>query len=226
MATAIIPAYNEAPRIGAVLQSVLAAGLDQVIVVDDGSSDETAQVAQEWGAAVLHLPRNGGKGAALLAGAEAAHDPHLVLLDADLTGLRPAHVQALLAPVVSGAAELVVGQVDHQPLPLVPSISGQRAILSRHVTGAPDLADSGWGAEIALTRAVAQAGGRTEIVRLDGVYHATRIQKRGLLAGLIGAVQTDVDLLRAAFSGWTIPALLLLGGAGAGVLLGSLWGEG
>lgn len=70
---AVIPCYNEAKSIGELVAGVRR-HLPNVIVVDDGSSDETAKLANKAGAAVIRLPRNTGKGAALRAGWELAHN--------------------------------------------------------------------------------------------------------------------------------------------------------
>ena len=64
---AIIPAYREGPRIGRIVAEVLGQGID-AIVVDDGSDDNTAAVAEAAGATVVRHPSNRGKGAALLTG--------------------------------------------------------------------------------------------------------------------------------------------------------------
>ena len=64
---AIVPAHNEGPRIGAVVGMLVQQGLP-VLVVDDGSSDDTAAAARAAGARVLSLRPNRGKGAALKAG--------------------------------------------------------------------------------------------------------------------------------------------------------------
>ena len=99
----VVPAYNEAPRIGAVLAAVLGQPMiDEVIVVDDASRDGTAAVAHAAGARVIALAANGGKTAALLAGIAAARGEVLLLLDADLVGLRPQDLAALLEPVLAG----------------------------------------------------------------------------------------------------------------------------
>lgn len=67
MFLAIVPAYNEAPRIGSVIRSLFA-HVDRVLVVDDGSTDETARVAGELGAHVIIHRVNRGQGAALETG--------------------------------------------------------------------------------------------------------------------------------------------------------------
>ncbi|MDQ4143295.1 MAG: glycosyltransferase [Actinomycetota bacterium] len=90
----VIPAYNEAPTIaGVVREASKAALVDDVIVVDNGSQDETARLAAAGGARLISH-RSGGKGEAMLAGVRATDAEVIVFLDADLLGLRSEHVDA------------------------------------------------------------------------------------------------------------------------------------
>jgi glycosyltransferase involved in cell wall biosynthesis len=82
-----------------------------VIVVDDGSSDQTALLALKAGAEVIQLPRNGGKGGALNAGFERARqlEPDaIVMLDADAQH-NPAEIPQMVLPILTGRADVVVG---------------------------------------------------------------------------------------------------------------------
>ena len=84
-ALVVIPAYNEAATVASVVQGVIVAG-HEVVVVDDGSSDATAEVARASGATVVSLPENRGKGAALRLAFErlfGAGFEAIVTLDAD-----------------------------------------------------------------------------------------------------------------------------------------------
>ena len=112
----VIPAFNEAERIGGTIAAARALpGVDAVVVASDGSTDATVAVALEAGATVWRSRRNQGKAAAMLAGAAAVHaldseDPadgprHLLFLDADL-GQTAANAGALIEPVVDGSADL------------------------------------------------------------------------------------------------------------------------
>jgi glycosyltransferase involved in cell wall biosynthesis len=87
VASIILPAYNEEHGIAAVLRSLrpVLDGRYEVIVVDDGSTDRTALVAELWGARVVRHEVNRGKGAALRTGFQASAADHLVTLDADGT---------------------------------------------------------------------------------------------------------------------------------------------
>lgn len=107
---ALIPAYNEERFIASVVLKTKRY-VDEVWVVDDGSQDATAELAREAGAFVICHERNQGKGAALNTGFRALRnleDALVVTLDAD--GQHdPAELQAVIAPIQAGEADLVVG---------------------------------------------------------------------------------------------------------------------
>lgn len=106
--TAILPAYNEEVSIGSVvLQTKKYA--DRIIVVDDGSSDRTAEVAEMAGAEVIRHPQNRGKGAALKTGFEALNGTGVVVT-IDTDGQHdPADIPRLVAPILQGEADMVNG---------------------------------------------------------------------------------------------------------------------
>jgi len=114
---ALIPGYNEGPRIRPVVEPARAHL--PVVVVDDGSSDDTAAQAEQAGATVLRQVPNAGKGAALRAGFRYALErgaPAVVTLDAD--GQHdPAEIPTFLAAFEAGRPELVVGCRDFSDMP-------------------------------------------------------------------------------------------------------------
>ena len=115
----VIPAYNEAERIGETVTAALTLpGVDAVVVASDGSTDATVRTARDAGARVWRTSRNQGKAAAMLAGAEAVREldkrhqadgPHhlLLFLDADL-GQSAANAGPLIEPVADGAADMTI----------------------------------------------------------------------------------------------------------------------
>lgn len=118
MIVAVIPGYNEGPRIGAVVRAT-AAHLP-VIVVDDGSTDDTAGSAREAGATVIELRPNRGKGAALRAGFRQALDggaDAILTLDAD--GQHdPAEIPRFLAAsAAQPGPDLVIGRRNFRTMP-------------------------------------------------------------------------------------------------------------
>jgi glycosyltransferase involved in cell wall biosynthesis len=108
---AVIPAYNEARTIGDVVAGIRRV-VDSVIVVDDGSSDGTAERARAAGAEVIVHDGNRGKGTAVRTGLARVFEgefTHVLLLDGDLQHL-PDEAALLVAEAVRSGADVVVGE--------------------------------------------------------------------------------------------------------------------
>jgi len=108
--TVVLPAYNEEVSIGSIVL-LTSQYADNVIVVDDGSSDRTAEVAGKAGAEVVRHETNRGKGAALKTGFTAAADlgaDVIVTMDSDGQH-NPAEIPRLVAPILKGEADMVNG---------------------------------------------------------------------------------------------------------------------
>jgi glycosyltransferase involved in cell wall biosynthesis len=120
---ALIPAHDEAPRIGGVVRA--AAAHLPVLVVDDGSGDETVEVAEAAGAVVLRQRPNQGKGAALRAGfAQAIADGALAVVTLDGDGQHdPGQLPRFVAAERVRPAELIIGARDFRRMPLVRRLS-------------------------------------------------------------------------------------------------------
>ncbi len=112
--TILIAAYNEAPVIGQVLDDCRSHGFDHILVVDDGSTDDTAKAATNSGATVISLPLNCGKSAAISTGfqylARRVTPPSIVvLMDADGQHLAK-DISALIGPIKNSPyVDLVCG---------------------------------------------------------------------------------------------------------------------
>jgi glycosyltransferase involved in cell wall biosynthesis len=116
----VIPAKDEVDRIAATVDAVnKLAGVDLVVVVDDGSTDGTAEAAERAGAVVVRHEKNRGKAAAMETGAAAvaerdgARARHLLFLDADLAD-SAIGAEPLIEPVQSGQADMTIGTLPAQ----------------------------------------------------------------------------------------------------------------
>jgi glycosyltransferase involved in cell wall biosynthesis len=108
-AVLIIPALNEALVVGSLVRRVPRDAVAEVIVVDNGSTDATAAVAQEAGARVVREPRR-GYGAACFAGVTALPPDTDIAVFIDADGSQsPQEIPQVLAPVLAGRADLVLG---------------------------------------------------------------------------------------------------------------------
>lgn len=105
---ALLPAFNEEVAIGSIILRTKQY-VDKVIVIDDGSSDNTSQVAELAGAEVIKHHRNMGKGAALKTGFEQAKDADVIItIDSDAQH-NPDEIPLLAAPIIDGKADIVNG---------------------------------------------------------------------------------------------------------------------
>ncbi len=115
----LVPLYNEEEFIGEILERVASAplpdGLErEIVIVDDGSKDESVRLAEEAGKRhpgmirVFRQPRNQGKGAAIARAVQEAHGEFCIIQDADLE-YDPGDYMAVLSPLVDGIADVVYG---------------------------------------------------------------------------------------------------------------------
>jgi glycosyltransferase involved in cell wall biosynthesis len=113
--TAVIPAFNEEPRIGSTLRTV-ARFVDEMIVINDGSQDNTAGEAEKAGALVLNQIQNQGYISAIKWGFQEASGDIVVTMDAD--GEFPAaKIPDLVQPILEGRADMVQARRNMVPRP-------------------------------------------------------------------------------------------------------------
>ncbi|GAB3586913.1 glycosyltransferase family 2 protein [Calidifontibacter terrae] len=206
-AVAIVPAKDEAERITATIDALTA--LPQVltvIVVDDGSDDNTAELARDAGAHATRHPRNQGKAQALMSGLRYAHElgydrSPVVFADADLEESAAA-LGALIDPVLAGDADLTIanlppqktsgggsgrvvrlarkGIADRSGFEAKQPLSGQRCLTPAALQAALPFA-AGWGVEVGMTIDVLRAGLRVQEVPVDLHHRVTGTDLRAVL---------------------------------------------
>lgn len=192
----VIPGHNEALTVGGVAAACMACPVvSQVVVVDDGSSDGTAEAARQTGAEVVVLQPNRGKALALHAGIERLRTKLLVMLDADLLGFQPHHVTALAEPVLRGACDMAIGSVgrgsvENRRQSMLNLLSGQRCFPKRlwgmMLAVYPQILTMRFGIELGLNRISDNLRLRRKAVDLDGVWDRYKKDKYGAFLGSVG----------------------------------------
>lgn len=203
----VIPAKDEADRIAETVAAAAAiCEVDLVVVVDDGSRDDTASLARAAGAEVVRHDHNRGKAAAMTSGAayvsrhETGERPRaLLFVDADL-GASAVATGALVGPVLAGEAEMTIAVLPPQPVaggghgfvvrlatagiqratgwtPTQP-LSGMRCLTRAAYETARPLA-RGWGVEVGLTIDLLRAGLRITEVPCELRHRVTGRDWRG-----------------------------------------------
>lgn len=209
--TCLIPAYNEASRIAGVLQSVGGhPGLERVIVIDDGSTDGTADIAAPFDVTVLRTSGNLGKTAALAFGMQHVTTDHVVLLDADLSGLTAADVSVLIAPLADGTARASISLRGNAPrtwrLIGLDYISGERALpmslLAPQLKALETLPRFGF--EVFLNRLIISQSIPLAIVRWPDVASPSKGTKQGFRQGFM----SDAKMMRDIFQTVSLPEIL------------------
>lgn len=186
---AVIPARNEATTVADVVSAARACRfVGEVVVVDDGSTDATAERALAAGAKVVRREAGtGSKANAMELGVSAVHAGAILFCDADCVGVTPAHLDDICRPFVEGRAAMSVGCFDYGLLnPLVlrlPPTSGER-VVPRWVWDAvrPEKR-VGYSIEIMINEVIAEGRLPTTVRTMPGVTHRTKRDKLGLRRG-------------------------------------------
>lgn len=203
--TAIIPAYNEESRIEKVIIPILKTDIiSNVIVVDDGSQDSTSEIVSKYNVDLLKMPENKGKAEAVKEGIKYCRDKSdiIVLLDADLIGLTPHHIKALILPVIEKNVDMTIGifkcgrHITDLAQLIAPNLSGQRAIKFNVAYEIVDMDVRGYGIEMALSQLIKKHNLKVENVILDNVTHITKEEKVGFLKGVFWRIKMYRDIIK------------------------------
>ncbi|HNR03999.1 MAG TPA: glycosyltransferase family 2 protein [Bacillota bacterium] len=201
--TAVIPAYNEEQTIADVVKCVKSIDkIQKVIVVSDGSTDSTAEIARECGADVIELDENVGKGGAIRAGINECGTEIILFLDADLIGLTEKHVLDLIEPVIDNKADMTIGifkkgrMVTDLAQKVTPYLSGQRAIKKSIIDKIPNIDITRYGVEVALTKYVDKFNVRVQEVDLPDMTHVTKEEKLGIIRGVHARLKMYWDIVK------------------------------
>lgn len=201
--SAVIPAYNEEATIGnviGILNNIPV--ISEIIVVSDGSTDNTPDIAKNMKAKVIEYSENKGKGAAIKAALEICDGDVVLFLDADLIGLKQQHVYNLLMPVINDRADMTVGvfkngrfstNFSHK---VSPQLSGQRAVKKFVLDDMKNVDLTGYGIEVMLNIHAKEMKIRVEEVELEGITHVMKEEKFGVVLGFLHRVRMYWQILR------------------------------
>jgi glycosyltransferase involved in cell wall biosynthesis len=185
----VIPARNEATTVADVVAAARGCRFArEVIVVDDGSSDRTAEIALAAGAKVVRREvGTGSKAHAMELGVAASDAEAILFCDADVVGLTPAHLDAICRPYLEGRAAMSVGWFDYGMLnPLVrrlPPTSGERVVPRWVWDSVHPGKRTGYSIEIMINEVIAEGRLPTTVRIMPGVTHRTKRHKLGLRKG-------------------------------------------
>lgn len=200
--SAVIPALNEEKTVAEVVRAAVSSPLvNEVIVVSDGSTDRTAELAQREGARVLRRETPQGKGRAMLHGVKHADGDILLFLDADLKGLTAQHIRQLAKPVVEGTCDMSVGFLPKGPFTrlqfILPVISGQRAIRRDLFEAIPKRFVDGYMVETAMMRYCHAHRKQVKLSVLSGLGVRRKIEKTRLDRAVFQYLSMGYQILKA-----------------------------
>jgi len=202
---AIVPAYNEEETLADVITVLKATGLvDEILVVSDGSTDDTVHVSRSLRTKTIHLHRNYGKAMAMAIGISHTEAPVVLFVDGDILNLSEYLLGQLIEPVVSGSAEMAIGLrhrgwlLDWLHARTGPHLSGIRCLRREIFEAVPEEYLQGYTVETALNWAARQLDMRITTTVLCNLRHLIKERKRGVAAG----ARARLDMFAAVFSAW------------------------
>jgi len=200
--SAIVPAYNEGERIQDVLRVVAShPQIDEVIVVSDGSRDNTVAQARAMGVSVIDIRRNVGKGEAMARGVEKAKHGVIAFFDADLIGLSHGMIDRMLDEVLSGRHDMFTLIRDRASetfqLRIADAyvVGGERALLRELWDLVPARDRKGFQVELALNYYAGRHNLKIGSALAPGLGQIAKEQKRGLVRGFGLRLMMTLDCL-------------------------------
>lgn len=193
---AIVPAYNEAETIAEVLSVLKSVPLiHEILVVSDGSTDGTVDIARSLRMRTIHLRENHGKGTAMAVGVAHTDADILLFVDGDILNLTGSLLEQLMAPVLAGTSDMNVGVRNRgEVLNAIqqrtgPLLSGIRCLRRQVFEAVPESHREGFAIETGLNWACEELGMRTTTLVMHNLRHLVKEKKRGVWRGMKARVR-------------------------------------
>ena len=191
--TAIVAAYNEEKTIAEVLRALTTnPRIDEVIVVSDGSTDQTVAISRTFDVRTIALRENRGKGYAMRVGVDYASNDILFFVDGDMLNVTEETVESLLLPVLHDECDMNIGvrhrgpALDflHLKMQCGPVLSGIRVMKREVFELVPPQYQAKFKIEAALNCFCSRSGFRQQHTIIYELGHVIKESKRGLGRGL------------------------------------------
>jgi glycosyltransferase involved in cell wall biosynthesis len=179
--------------------------LDELIVVNDGSKDNTLKVIKKFsGAKIITYKKNAGKSHAIMLGLKAARNKTVMLIDSDLVGLTRNNIDKLIEPVITGKADISMTLRKNSGVYRLfglDFISGER-VFEKSLIGDLNQLDKifGYGLESFMNKKIIEQKKRIAVVRWENVEITKKSSKVGFFRGVIGELKMTAQIIK--LTGW------------------------
>ncbi len=191
--TAIVAAYNEENTIADVLRALTASPLiDEIIVVSDGSTDDTVRISRSFDVKTIALRENRGKGYAMRVGVDYASYDTMFFVDGDMCNVTERTIESLVLPVLRDECDMNIGvrhrgpvlDFLHLKMQCGPVLSGIRVMKREVFEKVPSKYQERFKIEAALNCFCSRSGYRQGHTIIYELRHVIKESKRGLADGL------------------------------------------
>lgn len=218
--SAIVCVFNEERTISNIIRTLVeSSNVDEVIVINDGSSDGTSKELKHFEQIlkleIVEFSENRGKGYAMAEGIQRAKGDIIVFIDSDLVNFNIKYVDQLVQPLLGGNADMVIGQptinmVFHDKLNPLKPLSGERAVFRKDILPLVHrMRESRFGVETLINLYFRAQDKRTKYVNLWGLVHLLKLQKHSVDKSVRGYWEATNQIMKTAILNYSLIIILI-----------------
>ncbi|PID84208.1 hypothetical protein CSB09_02225 [Candidatus Gracilibacteria bacterium] len=201
--SAIIPAYNEGPRIEEMIDAVLGCKeLDEIIIINDGSTDDTwekIQTIKDPRCIKMNNTKNCGKMKSVMRAIKKSNGDYIVMIDSDLIGLKSYHIKQLIDPIMTQLCDTTLSLRDNSlriyKLLKTDFVSGERVIPKEIFEDTAFFVGKSFGLEVKINEKILEKNLIRGNVKLKGVITPNKSKKIGFFAGTWADIKMVGEIL-------------------------------